>query len=86
MPSLIRPCGHGSALIKYTGGAPRRARDGPPARVLAPNVSSAASLSYVGGSQSFTARSRSALPITLTEDSAMASAAKAGDSSRPKAG
>src|SRR5690606_11171421 len=32
------------------------------------------------------ARSRRALPITLTDDSAMASAATCGDSSRPKAG
>ena len=36
--------------------------------------------------QSFTARSRSALAITLTEDSDMARAAMAGDSSRPKVG
>jgi hypothetical protein len=36
--------------------------------------------------QSFTARSRNALLITLTDDSAMAAAAMAGDSNKPKLG
>ncbi|CAN5350696.1 hypothetical protein BH10PSE3_BH10PSE3_12130 [soil metagenome] len=37
-------------------------------------------------SWSFTARSRRALPITLTEDRAMARAATAGDNSHPNVG
>ena len=36
--------------------------------------------------QSLAARSRSALPTTLTDDSAMAAAATIGDNSRPKSG
>jgi len=36
--------------------------------------------------QSFIARSRNALAITLTDDSAIASAARAGDSSQPNTG
>ncbi len=38
------------------------------------------------GDHSRTVRNLSALPITLTEDSDIASAAMAGDSSRPKLG
>ena len=38
------------------------------------------------GHCNFTVRSRSALPITLTEESAIAAAAMAGDSSRPSTG
>lgn len=38
------------------------------------------------GSQTFIDLSRSALPMTLTDDSAMAAAAMTGDSSRPNTG
>lgn len=38
------------------------------------------------GAQTFIDLSRSALPMTLTDDSAMAAAAMTGDSSRPNTG
>ena len=50
--------------------------------------STPSALTWINGAldQSLTARRRRALPITLTDDSAMAAAAIWGDSSQPSAG
>lgn len=85
------PCAPGPVVMVSSPGRPgsgttheavsRRRRGG-----LPPAASLAADMQMVAHGHSFTPRSRAALAITLTEDSAIAAAAMIGDSRRPKNG
>ena len=81
---LIQASGHGSNLDGNTDARARRPKTGSPG--VCRRCLSLIADRLEPAFQSLTARSLKALPITLTEDRDIASAAIAGDSSRPKVG